>query len=226
MRTLPRSGVAPATTTVVWLDGVSRLFGSEPALARVDLVVERGETVVLRGPNGAGKSTLLRIVGTVLSPTFGNGTVLGFDLARDREEIRRRTELLGHRTRLYEELTALENLRLMCSLLGLEPTAATEALGRLGLADVAGERVRGFSHGMRQRVALARTVLRAPELVLLDEPYTGLDADARRFVDELVRDAQVEGRTVMVATHHAVAEGLEHRVVAMEGGRIVTRTAS
>ncbi len=226
MRTLPRSGVAPATTTVVWLDGVSRLFGSEPALARVDLVVERGETVVLRGPNGAGKSTLLRIVGTVLSPTFGNGTVLGFDLARDREEIRRRTELLGHRTRLYEELTALENLRLMCSLLGLEPTAATEALGRLGLADVAGERVRGFSHGMRQRVALARTVLRAPELVLLDEPYTGLDADARRFVDELVRDAQVEGRTVMVATHHTVAEGLEHRVVAMEGGRIVTRTAS
>ncbi len=221
MRTLPRSDVAPTTTAAVSLVGVSRLFGSEPALARVDLVVERGEVVVLRGPNGAGKSTLLRVVATSLSPTFGGGTVLGLDLARDREEIRRRTELLGHRTRLYEELTALENLRLMTLLLGLDRKAAAEALERVGLANVAGERVRTFSHGMRQRVALARTLLRAPELVLLDEPYTGLDAEARQLVDDIVAETQLESRTVMIATHHTVAEGLEHRVVEMEGGRIV-----
>lgn len=221
MRTLPRPDVDPAVTTAVRLAGVTRLFGPVPAVVRVDLTIDRGETIVLRGPNGAGKSTLLRLVATSLSPTYGSGSVLGFDLVRQRDDIRRRIELLTHRTRLYEELTARENLRLMADLLSVDPAEADRALARVGMSDVAGERVRGFSQGMRQRVAVARTLLRSPELLLLDEPYTGLDAEARHSIDELILTAQRDGRTVMLATHHPLAEDLAHRVVAMEGGTVV-----
>lgn len=221
MRTLPHPGVDTTTSTAVHLAGVTRLFGAVPAIVRVDLSVEHGETVVLRGPNGAGKSTLLRVVATSLSPTYGSGSVLGFDLVRQRDEIRRRSELLTHRTRLYEELTARENLRLMADLLGIDAGRADDALARVGMSDVAAERVRGFSQGMRQRVAVARTLLRAPELLLLDEPYTGLDAEARRSVDEMIAAAQADGRTVLIATHHPVAENLVHRVVAMDGGSVL-----
>jgi heme exporter protein A len=221
MRTLPRTDVSRPTTAAVRLDSVTRLFGSAPALIRVDLTVEPGETIVLRGPNGAGKTTLLRVIATSLSPTYGGGSVLGFDLARERDQVRRRVELLTHRTRLYDELTALENLRLFATLLDLDPRGAPEALERVGMGGVAGERVRAFSHGMRQRVAVARTLLRSPELLLLDEPYTGLDADARRSVDDLVVAAHTDGRTVVLATHHQLPEALVHREVGMDGGRIL-----
>jgi ABC-type multidrug transport system ATPase subunit len=190
-------------------------------VVRADLRVERGEAVVLRGPNGAGKSTLLRIAATSLSPTFGGGTVLGFDLVTEREKIRARTELMTHRTRLYEDLTAAENLRLWCTLLGLGPEGVDGALDRLGLLEVSSERVRGFSQGMRQRVAIARTMLRRPELLLLDEPYTGLDAEARHAVDDLLRGAVAEGRTVVVATHHDAPQGLAIRTLHVDGGRVV-----
>jgi ABC-type multidrug transport system ATPase subunit len=133
------------------LRGVTRLFGAAPALVRVDLAIERGEVVVLRGPNGAGKSTLLRIVATALSPTYGGGSVLGFDLADAREEIRRRAELLTHRTRLYEELTARENLELFADLLDIHHDLVQGALERVALADVADERVRTFSAGCVRR---------------------------------------------------------------------------
>src|SRR6187397_106013 len=178
MRTLPRTPTQ-VRDAAVELRGVTRLFGSSPALVRVDLSIERGEAVVLRGPNGAGKSTLLRIVATALSPTYGGGSVLGFDLVEDREQIRRRSELLTHRTRLYEELTARENLELIADLLGIAHDRVQAALQRVAIADVADERVRTFSAGMRQKVAVARAIVRDPELLLLDEPTTGLDAAAR-----------------------------------------------
>ena len=212
---------APPTTAAVDLVGVTRLFGTVPAVVRADLRVERGEMVVLRGPNGAGKSTLLRIAATSLSPTYGGGTVLGFDLLREREQIRARAELMTHSTRLYEDLTAAENLRLWCRLLGLGPEGIDGALDRVGMLEVSAERVRGFSQGMRQRVAIARVLLRGPDLLLLDEPYTGLDAEARHAVDDLLRRAPSEGRTVVLATHHPAPEGLEHRTLHVDGGRIV-----
>src|SRR5439155_11463736 len=138
-------GVMPDTgppAAAVLLSGIARVFGVNPALVRVDLRVERGETVLVRGPNGAGKSTLLAVAATLLSPTYGSGSILGFDLNRDREEIRRRVELLGHRTRLYEDLTAGENLRFACAMFGIDPSGVDAALDRVGLAGVAGERVR------------------------------------------------------------------------------------
>jgi heme exporter protein A len=219
MRTLPRTPTG-LRDAAVELRGVTRLFGASPALVRVDLSIRRGEAVVLRGPNGAGKSTLLRVVATALSPTYGGGSVLGFDLATEREEIRRRCELLTHRTRLYEELTARENLELFVRLLGLPAARVDEALERVALADAAGERVRAFSAGMRQKVAVARALVRDPELLLLDEPTTGLDDAARTVVERLVLDAAAAGHTVMIATHHPVAPELGARVVTMRDGAV------
>jgi len=222
MRASPQPDVRTrARTQAVDLQGVTRLFGAMPAVVRADLRVERGEVVVVRGPNGAGKSTLLRIVATSLTPTYGRGTVLGFDLHRERDEIRRRVDLLTHRTRLYEDLTAAENLELWCRLLGVARDAVQPALERVGMLEVAGERVRAFSQGMRQRVAVARTIVRRPELLLLDEPYTGLDAEARHAVDDLIRETVRDGRTVVVATHHPIADSIARRELTLDGGRIV-----
>jgi ABC-type multidrug transport system ATPase subunit len=200
---------------------VTRVFGLAPALVRVDLRIERGETVLIRGPNGAGKSTLLRIIATALSPTYGSGSVLGFDLIRGREQIRRRVELVGHRTRLYEDLTAAENLRFACALFALDPSSVPAALERVGLEDVAGERVRGFSKGMRQRVAVARALLRRPELLLLDEPYAGLDMAAKDVVDEAVLATQRDGRTAVLATHDPTKGGMAGRTLVMDAGRLI-----
>jgi heme ABC exporter ATP-binding subunit CcmA len=197
------------------------VFGVVPAIVRVDLSMERGEILLVAGPNGAGKSTLLRVVATAISPTYGRGSVLGFDLLRERESIRRRVEIIGHRTRLYEDLTAEENLRFVCDMYALRRSAVPAPLERVGLLDVARERVRTFSQGMRQRLALARAILRSPELLLLDEPYAGLDAEARDVVDEAVREARAAGRTVILATHDVAGRGLATRTVAMENGRIV-----
>jgi ABC-type multidrug transport system ATPase subunit len=146
--------------------------------------------------------------------------VLGFDLVSERDEIRRRTELLTHRTRLYEELTAAENLRFTCALHGIDPGLVPAALERVGLAGTADERVGGFSQGMRQRLAIARTMLRRAELLLLDEPYAGLDGHAREVVDEAVLAARDTGRTVVLATHEATRADLATRTVLIEAGRL------
>jgi heme ABC exporter ATP-binding subunit CcmA len=205
----------------VLLSNVTRVFGVNPALVRIDLRVERGDAVLVRGPNGAGKSTLLRVLATALGTTYGAGSVLGFDLATQREQIRRRTELVGHRTRLYEDLTGRENLRFACRLYGIDSAGLDDALERVGLAEAAGERVRDYSQGMRQRVAIARAMLRAPELLLLDEPYAGLDEEAKGIVDRLVADTGDDGGTVILATHDRTRGGAAGRTLFMDGGRIV-----
>jgi heme exporter protein A len=210
----------------VLLSAVTRVFGVTPGLVRVDLRVERGETLLIRGLNGAGKTTLLRIIATALSPTYGHGSTLGFDLATDRHEIRRRVELLGHRTRLYQDLTGRENLRFVCAIHGVDPAGIPQTLERVGLAAAADERVNGYSQGMRQRAAVARALLRAPELLLLDEPYAGLDAEAKEVVDEAIKEAAGEGRTVILATHDPTRGKMATRTLLMDEGRIVARLPS
>jgi len=216
----PKQG--QAASPAIELSAVTRVFGALPALVRANLRVDRGETILVRGPNGAGKTTLLRVIATAISPTFGSGAVLGFDLSGGREEIRRRVELLGHRTRLYEDLSGRENLGFFCVLFGLHASTIPEILERVGLEDAADERVRGYSQGMRQRVAVARALLRRPELLLLDEPYAGLDAEAKDLVDQAVLEAQREGRTVMVATHDPTRGSMASRTVHMDRGRILS----
>jgi ABC-type multidrug transport system ATPase subunit len=158
---------------------------------------------------------------TAISPTYGTGSILGLDLIRGKDGIRRRTELLGHRTRLYEDLTARENLRFVCTLFGLDPAGIPATLEQVGLTDAADDRVHGYSQGMRQRLAVARALLRRPDLLLLDEPYAGLDEQAKQLVDRAVAEALEEGRTVVLATHDPGRGGMADRIAFMEGGRIL-----
>src|SRR5215213_6660467 len=139
------------TFHVVELRAVTRVFDGLPAVSQIRLDVTAGETVWLCGSNGSGKSTLLRVIATALSPTFGTGRVLGFDLRHERDEIRGRLELLGHQSRFYGELTALENLRFLARLYGVDPGRASPALERVGLDEVGHVRTASFSQGMRQR---------------------------------------------------------------------------
>ena len=206
--------------SAVHLTRVTRLFDGLAAITQVSLQVGTGESVWLRGSNGSGKSTLLRVIATAISPTYGGGTVLGHDLTRGRARIRATTELVGHNTRLYDELTATENLHFVCDLLGLDPAGVPAALERVGLAEVATVRAGNFSQGMRQRLVLARCLVRRPRLLLLDEPYAGLDPDARVVVDDLLAESGRTGRTVLVASHEAPPEQLVHRTVVMDGGRL------
>ena len=148
--------------------------------------------------------------------------MLGFDLRTERNAIRARTDLLSHETRLYEDLTAAENLRFACRLYGIDPRLAASALERVGLEDVAAVRASRFSQGMRQRLALARCLMRAPALILLDEPYAALDADARVVVNDLLIAAQSGRQTVVVASHEAPPAHLIDREMTMDGGRVMT----
>jgi ABC-type multidrug transport system ATPase subunit len=209
------------TDGAVRLAGVTRLFDGLAAISQVSVDIAVGETVWLRGSNGSGKSTLLRLIATAITPTYGGGRVLGFDLVAGRAEIRARTDLLGHQTRMYDDLTAAENLRFACRLHHLDPRGVDAALDRVGLQEVAAVRAGNFSHGMRQRLALARCVIRAPRLILLDEPYAGLDVDARVVVDDLLTGAREAGRTVLVASHEAPPIRLVDRDILMDGGRLV-----
>lgn len=198
------------------------MFGSHLALAHIELTVAHGERVLLTGPNGAGKSTLLRLIATAISPSKGDGRVLGFDLSRERIEIRARTELVGHRTRLYEDLTPVEYLRYVASLwLSGGPVEIHRALEAVGLERMGSDRIRHLSQGMRQRLALARAWLRRPQLLLLDEPYMALDDAARDTVDRLARAG--DDLTVILATHDVErAMRLADRVIRLDRGRLTS----
>ncbi|HEX6139443.1 MAG TPA: heme ABC exporter ATP-binding protein CcmA [Candidatus Limnocylindria bacterium] len=197
----PRTPPPPAVAT----RELARLFGRDAALAGVSLRVERGRLIALTGPNGAGKTTLLRILATSLRPSFGVAEVDGVDVATHPELVRPRVAYLSHATGLYDDLTAAENLRFAATLLG-RPSGTdgvADTLAEVGLALDADRRVRGFSAGMRRRLALGRLLLASPSLVLLDEPHAALDADGMALVDRLLGRWRDAGATVLVASHHA-----------------------
>jgi heme ABC exporter ATP-binding subunit CcmA len=206
----------------VHLRAAVSLLGRFPALAGVDLDVDRGEIVLLKGPNGAGKTTLLRTLAGLLPVVSGTAQVLGHDLCRDRRSVRRQVGLLGHATMLYEELTVADNVSFWARAAGARASDAEAALEALGL----GGRLRHvtvarLSAGQRRRAAIAVLVARRPELWLLDEPHAGLDAEARDMVDELVRGAARAGATVLVASHELErSHALAGRVVTIAGGVI------
>ncbi len=150
--------------------------------------MEAGEYVTLVGPNGAGKTTLLRILATLIRPTSGTVRIAGMDVARAGPEIRRYIGFLSHRTLLYEDLTAEQNLRFYARLYGIPDASARmdELLQRVGLADRRHDLVRTFSRGMQQRLAVARALIHCPSILLLDEPYTGLGPDAAGALQSLL----------------------------------------
>lgn len=199
--------------------GVTKRFGRFTAVDDVDLSIEASEVVALLGPNGAGKSTLLRLLATLARPTDGELELRGRDLTRD-PSVRAEIGLVGHQTMLYDDLSARENLSVHARLHGV--TDAVERrehlLERVGLRSRASQRPDQFSHGLRKRLALARSLLHEPEVLLLDEPHSGLDRrSGERFGDIL---ESLADRTVLMTTHDfSVATRYATRAVFLDRGR-------
>jgi heme exporter protein A len=182
---------------------VAKRFGAVPALAGVSLDVSSGETVALFGPNGAGKTTLLRILSLALRPDAGSLAVDGADSATAPAAIRARIGTVSHEAFLYDDLTARENLVFWARLYGVpDPGERADAvLDRAGLAHRADDPIRGFSRGMRQRVSVARALVHDPAILILDEPFTGLDPDAAETLSRTLAALRDGTRAIVVATH-------------------------
>jgi len=215
------AAATPPNAAVALTDAVA-VIGGFPVLAGATLTVARGEIVLLRGPNGAGKTSVLRLCAGLLPLERGRGTVLGLDLVDDRDAIRSRVGLLGHRNGLYADLTVAENVSFWGATVGATDDEIAAAMERLGVAgrlrDVA---VVKLSAGQKRRTALACLVARRAELWLLDEPHAGLDAGGRDELDLVLRQAVAAGATVVVASHELERAGsLADRIVDVVGGQV------
>ena len=204
--------------------GLRRAFGRLRVLRDVDLTLAPGEILAVAGPNGAGKSTLLRVLAGLMRPTAGEVRVLGRPLAGDAADARRAIGLLSHHSLLYDDLTLAENLTFAARLYGVPgpAAAARAALEAAGLAARAADTPRRLSRGLLQRAAIARALLHAPRLLLLDEPFTALDAASADRLRAELRDRRRQGLGIVVVTHH-LAEVWEvaTRVAVMVEGRWV-----
>jgi len=203
------------------------MLGRFPALAGADLDVRAGEIVLVAGANGAGKTTLLKLCAGLLALRSGHAEVLGVDLAVDRRAIRRSLGLVGHETFCYDDLTVRENIRFATRAAGRSIADADAALERLALNRVARVTHSRLSQGQRRRVSLAIALARDPRLLLLDEPHAGLDEQGRSVVDDVVRAAPSEGRTVLLASHELdVARQVATREIRIAAGRVHETPAS
>jgi heme exporter protein A len=203
---------------------VARHYGRRKALSQISFTCDSGEIIGLLGPNGAGKSTLLNILATVLTPSRGQVAYGERTIADGGAALRGRIGMLGHDLFLYPELTARENLTFFGHLYGLDDVKAVvvKALQSAGLSERGDDLVAGFSRGMRQRVALERALLHDPALILLDEPFTGLDQASTAALVERLRERQRAGCLIVLATHDLdVADGLLSRAIYLKDGRIV-----
>lgn len=210
-------GDAPVCETVALV----RRFGRRRAVAGVDLRIAAGECVALFGPNGAGKTTLLRLLAGLLRPTSGEVRLLGAPLKADARDARGRVGLISHQSMLYDVLTVAENVAFAAQLHGLPDVAGATAaaLERLGLASRALTPVRALSRGWQQRVSIARAIVHQPALVLLDEPYTGLDVAGARALTDLLLQLRTDGAALALVTH-AIDEGLAlatHAAIMLDG---------
>ena len=203
---------------------LTKSFGPRAALAGVNLSVRAGEFVILVGPNGAGKTTLLRTVATLIRPTSGMVRIAGLDPLKAGLMVRRQIGYLSHRTLLYDDLSAEQNLLFYARMYGLaDPDARiAELLERVDLADRRDDLVRSYSRGMQQRLAVARTMLHRPRLLLLDEPYTGLDPLAADRLTGLLTELSEEGCTMLLTTHHIDnLTAANKRAVILSRGRVI-----
>jgi heme exporter protein A len=201
--------------------GLGKRFGGRWVLRGVTFAVGRGEAVGLLGANGSGKSTILRVLSTLLRANAGSAAIDGLDVADQAAAVRGRIGYLAHDAGLYDDLTARENLLFAADMLGVAHAGVDDQLERVGLGSVAGERVRGFSAGMQRRLALARLLLRSPRVLLLDEPYSNLDAPGVALMNAFVRDVLDAGGAALLALHElAPARAVLRRTETLADGRI------
>ncbi len=203
-------------------------FGMKTVLRGVDFRVENGEFVALLGPNGAGKTTFLRILASLSRPSLGEVKVAGHQLPHQAAAVRARLGVVSHLPLLYGDLTAEENLQFYARMYGIADyrLRITEVLELVGLETRRRDLVRTFSRGMQQRLAIGRAVLHDPEVMLFDEPYTGLDQDASAMLDEVLRSVAARGRTVVMTSHDlARAEDLATRFDVLSRG-VIAASAS
>ena len=202
---------------------LSKVFGARKAVDDVSFNLPEGAFLSILGPNGAGKTTLLRVLATLARPTGGEATVAGVDIKEQPDEAREHIGLISHQSMLYPDLTAEENLLLYAQLYGVEDPQArvAELLEAVGLAHRKLDLVRTFSRGMTQRVSIARALVHDPDVVFLDEPYSGLDPHAVEIFDALIE--AVRGDRTFVMVSHDLAKGFSmctHALV-LARGRVV-----
>jgi heme exporter protein A len=178
-------------------------FGLKPVLRGLDLTVEQGEFVALLGPNGAGKTTLLRILATLSRSSMGQVHIAGFELPKQSAAVRRRLGVVSHQPLLYGDLTAEENLLFYGRMYYLKNLRSRidDVLDLVGLSARRGDLVRQYSRGMQQRLAIGRAILHQPEVLLFDEPHTGLDQDSAVMLDGVLKEIAARGRTVVMTSH-------------------------
>lgn len=210
---------------IIEVQGLTKIYGFLPVLKSLDLTVTRGEYIALLGPNGSGKSTLLRLLSGLSKPTQGTIRIGGWEIPKEGMAVRSQIGMVSHKPLLYDNLTAYENLNFFGKLYNI-PSAERETrinnlLAQVGLKKRATSLVRTFSRGMQQRLSIARALLNEPDVLFFDEPYTGLDQDAGDMLDDLLKTAHGENRTVVMTTHQLQrASTLASRAVILSRGKI------
>jgi heme ABC exporter ATP-binding subunit CcmA len=209
--------------------GVKKSFGMKPILRDINLSINAGERMALLGANGAGKTTLLRILAGLSRPGAGKITIDGLDLIQQTREIRRKVGFVAHQPYLYDDLTSLENLLFFARMYAIEQpqTRAEKLLQRVGLRKKARERASSLSRGQLQRLALARALLHAPSLLLLDEPDTGLDQEGLEVLSTLLQEHREQGGTILFTTHDLeVAVQRSDQIAMLHNGRVAYQKAT
>ncbi len=213
-----------ASSRAIEVSGLTKSFGERLALRGIDLQIGRGEHAVIFGPNGAGKTTLLKILATLLRPSSGSVWLDGINIRDKPAQIRRQISLVSHQTFLYDDLTVYENLKFyarMYDVPSLEQKIS-EVISWVHLESRQHERVSTLSHGLQQRVSIARAVLHNPSILLLDEPEVGLDPHASTVIRDLLGSLNTGSRTVLMTTHN-LERGLDvgDRVIILDRGKVV-----
>ena len=207
-------------------NGLVKSFGATRAVDGVDLAVRRGSIYGVLGPNGAGKTTTIRMLATLIRPDAGSARVLGHDIVKEADAVRRGVSLTGQLASVDEDLTGRENLVLLGRLLGLKRSAArgraAELLEAFGLSEAAGRLVKHYSGGMRRRLDVAASIVVTPELMFLDEPTTGLDPRSRNQVWEIIRLLVAEGTTILLCTQYLEeADQLADGIAVIDHGKVI-----
>ncbi|MBZ0289688.1 MAG: heme ABC exporter ATP-binding protein CcmA, partial [Anaerolineae bacterium] len=213
------------SNALIETEALVKAYGILPVLRQLNLTVARGEFVALLGPNGSGKSTLLRMLAGLSKPTAGIIRIGGWELPGEAYAVRAQIGMVSHKPLLYENLSAIENLQFFARLYNLPPATVEsrikELLAQVGLARRGHDLVRTFSRGMQQRLSIARALLHNPDILMLDEPYTGLDQAASAILDSLLKTAYSGGRTILMSTHDlGRAATLASRAVIISRGNI------